>query len=43
MVTVLCMLWVANMTLACMETNTAWVINSAAACVVTVCLVGALV
>ena len=43
MVTVLCMLWVANMTLACMETNSAWVINSAAACILTTNLVGALV
>lgn len=43
MVTVLCMLWVANMTLACMETNSAWVINSAASCIITVTLVAHLV
>lgn len=43
MVTVMCILWVANMALACMETNRAWVGNSLAACVLTVCLVGVLV
>lgn len=43
MVTVMCMLWVANMTLACMESNSASIWNALAACVLTVCLVGTLV
>lgn len=43
MVTVLCMLWVANMTLACMETNNAWVVNCGAACILTVTLINHLV
>lgn len=43
MVAVMCMLWVANLALACSESNKAWVANGFAACVLTVCLVGKLV
>lgn len=43
MVAVMCMLWVANMALACSDFNEAWACNALGACVLTVCLVGVLV
>lgn len=43
MVAVMCMLWVANMVLACTEWNAFSTGNALASCVLTVCLIGTLV
>lgn len=43
MVTISCIMWVANMALACMENNGAWVVNCGAACIITATLVSHLV
>lgn len=43
MLTILCILWVLNLSLACSETNNTWWFNLIAALYITVTLVGVLV